>query len=351
MNLQELLALMPERKASDLLLGADTPPLFRINGELVKTEFDALSPQAVKELIYSMLSEAHKVKFEKSKELDLPYETEGSARFRVNIHMQRGTAAAAIRIIPSEIPTLEELRLPKAVADLASEPRGLVLVTGPTGSGKTTTQACMVNMINNSRNCHIITIEDPIEYVHKNMRSMVEQREVGIDTDSFNTALKYVLRQNPDVILIGEMRDLETIQTALTAAETGHLVISTLHTNDSVQALDRIIDVFPPYQQTQIRLQLSLVLQGIISQQLLPKADGSGMIVAVEILKATTGVRNIIRKAQTQELYSMIEIGAKYGMQSMDVALKDLYQRKIITYEAALSRAIQPEHLAKVLSE
>lgn len=351
MNIQELLELMPKKKASDLLLGADIPPLLRINGELIKTEYKTLTTESVRELIYSILSQPQKKKFESSKELDLPYEIEGLARFRVNIHLQRGSVAAAIRLIPSEIPTLEELKLPKAVADFAFEPRGLVLVSGPTGSGKTTTQACMVDIINSSRSCHIITIEDPIEFIHKNKKSMVEQREVGIDTSSFNIALKYVLRQDPDVILVGEMRDLETIQTALTAAETGHLVISTLHTNDSVQAIDRIIDVFPPHQQTQIRLQLSLTLQGIIAQQLLPRVDGTGRIAAIEILRATTGVRNIIRKAQSQELHSMIEIGAKYGMQSMDSVLKDLYKRKIITYDVALSRAIHPEHLAKILSE
>ena len=351
MNIEELLKLMSKKKASDLLLGADVPPILRINGELVKTEYKIFTTESVRELIYSMLSQQQKEKFESSKELDLPYEIEGLARFRVNIHLQRGSVAAAIRIIPSEIPTLEELWLPETIAEFASEARGLVLVTGPTGSGKTTTQACMVDIINSRRSCHIITIEDPIEYIHKNKKSMVEQREVGVDTNSFNIALKHVLRQDPDVILVGEMRDLETIQTALTAAETGHLVISTLHTNDSVQAIDRIIDVFPPYQQTQIRLQLSLTLQGIIAQQLLPRADGSGRIVVTEILKATTGIRNIIRKAQSQELYSMIEIGAKYGMQSMDSVLKDLYKKKIITYDVALSRAIHPEHLAKTLSE
>ncbi len=351
MEIRTLLKSMPERDATDLILAAGAAPVLRVNGKLVQTDYAALTADTAKTLIYSMLNPAQKEKFEATKELDFPYEIAGLARFRVNLHMQKGSAAAAIRIIPEEIPRLEDLNLPKAIADLANETRGLVLVTGPTGAGKTTTQACMIDIINSARSGHIITIEDPIEYVHKHKKSIVEQREVGIDTDSFNIALRNVLRQNPDVILIGEMRDLESIQVAITAAETGHLVISTLHTNDAVQTIDRIIDVFPPHQQSQIRLQLSLSLTGVVAQQLIPRADGRGLIVAVEILKITTGVRNIIRKAQTQEIYSMMEIGGKYGMQTMDSSLKGLYQAKLITYEDALSRAINPEHLQKTLSE
>ncbi len=351
MDLDSLLKMMIEKSASDLLLVADSPPILRISGSLVKVSENVLSSLDIQNLIQRILIEEQKDSFNKNKELDLPYEIPSLARFRVNLHWEKGSPAAAIRAIPFKIPTLEELRLPKAVAELSNLPRGLVLVSGPTGCGKTTTQACMVDIINSTRPCHIITIEDPIEYIHKHKKAIVEQREVGIDTASFNVALKYALRQNPDVILVGEMRDLETIATAITAAETGHLVISTLHTNDSIQAIDRIIDVFPPHQQTQIRIQVSLTLQGIIAQQLLPRVDGKGLIVATEILKGTIGIRNLIRKAQSQEIYSMIEIGAKYGMQSMDSALKGLYQRKLISYEEALGRAINPEHLQKILSE
>ncbi len=351
MEIRTLLKLTAEREATDLVLAVGAPPAVRVSGKLVHTDYAILTPQTAKELIYSMLSPAQRQKFEEKKELDLPYEVQGLARFRVNVHLQKESAAASIRLIPNEIPTLEELRLPRSVADLANETRGLVLVTGPTGSGKTTTQACMIDIINSKRSCHIITVEDPIEYIHEHKKGIVEQREVGVDTDSFGTALTHVLRQNPDVILIGEMRDLESIQVAITAAETGHLVISTLHTNDAVQTIDRIIDVFPPHQQAQVRLQLSLALQGIIAQQLLPRADGKGLILATEVLKINTGIRNIIRKAQTQEIYSMMEIGGKQGMQTMDSALRTLYQSKLISYEDAISRAISPEHLQKTLSE
>ncbi len=351
MDIKTLLKHMADRNATDLILSSGAPPTIRVAGTLIFTDYQVLNKDSVKEVVYSMISPAQKKKFEETLELDFPYELEGVARFRVNIHVQKQSVACAIRIIPTEIPTIEGLHLPKAVSELAHEPRGLVLVTGPTGSGKTTTQACMLDIVNQSRACHIITIEDPIEYIHKNKRSIVEQREVGIDTKSFNMALKFVLRQDPDVILVGEMRDLETIQTAITAAETGHLVISTLHTNDAVQAIDRMVDVFPPHQQQQIRLQLSLTLKGVIAQQLIPRADGKGLIPVVEILRVTSGVRNIIRKAQTQEIYSMMEIGGKYGMQSMDSALKALYKSKLITYDEALFRAINPEHLSKIIME
>jgi len=351
MEIKTLLKQMAEKGAADLLLAAGTPPVLRLSGKLVHTDYPSLSPESARALIYSMISPSQREKFEATKELDFPYEIEGLSRFRVNLHMQRESVAASIRIIPADIPTLEELRLPKAVAEFAGEARGLVLVTGPTGAGKTTTQACMIDIINQTRPCHVITIEDPIEYVHKHKKAIVEQREVGVDTESFNTALRHVLRQSPDVILIGEMRDLESIQVAITAAETGHLVLSTLHTNDAVQAIDRMVDVFPPHQQTQIRMQLSLALSGIVAQQLIPRSDGKGLIVATEIMKITTGVRNIIRKAQTQEIYSMMEIGGKYGMQTMDSTLKALYQSKLITYEDAIARAINPEHLQKIISE
>jgi twitching motility protein PilT len=351
MDIKALLKLMVEKSATDLILVAGSPPALRLSGRLIPTDYETLEDESLKSLLYPILSPEQKTKFDSTQELDIAYELPKAARFRVNLHIQRGTVGAAFRLIPTEIPTLEDLRLPKAVAELAHEQRGLVLVTGPTGAGKTTTQACMIDIINSSRESHIITIEDPIEYIHKHKKSIVEQREVGTDTESFNTALRHVLRQNPDVILIGEMRDLDSIQVAVTAAETGHLVLSTLHTNDAVQAIDRMIDVFPPHQQTQVRMQLSLCLQGVIAQQLVPRADKKGMIAAVEVLKANTGVKNIIRKAQSQEIYSQMEMGSKYGMQTMDMALRDLYQKGVISYDDAIAKAINAEHLSKILTQ
>jgi twitching motility protein PilT len=348
MEINSLLNTVIEKKASDLIIVAGTAPILRINDALLPIDSSRLSESEAKSLIYSLINPKQIETFERTKELDCGYELKGIARFRVNLHYQRGTVAAALRFIPTDIPSLEDLRLPKAVADFADLERGLVLVTGPTGSGKTTTQACMVNMINTGRTRHVITIEDPIEFIHENKRSVVEQREVGIDTETFNAALRTVLRQNPDVILIGEIRDLETIQTAVTAAETGHLVISTLHTNDAVQSIDRIIDVFPPYQQLQIRTQISMSLQGIIAQQLIPKMDKKGMIVATEVLVATSAIRNLIRKGTTQEISSMLDIGAKFGMQSMDASLKNLYKDKLISYEEAYAHAINREHFEKL---
>jgi twitching motility protein PilT len=347
MEINSLLKTVVEKGASDLIIVAGTSPILRINGALAPIDTTRLSDAESKSLIYSLLSQKQIETLERTKELDCSYAIKDLSRFRVNVHYQRGTVAAALRPIPTDIPRLEDLRLPKAVADFANFERGLVLVTGPTGSGKTTTQACMIDLINQNKSLHIITVEDPIEYLHANKRSIVEQREVGFDTDSFSAALKYVLRQNPDVILVGEMRDLETIQTAITAAETGHLVISTLHTNDAVQSIDRMIDVFPPHQQSQVRMQLSLSLQGVIAQQLIPKMDKRGMIVATEVLVATSAVRNLIRKGTTQEISSMLDIGAKFGMMSMDACLKSLYKNKTITYEEALAHAISQEHFEK----
>ncbi len=350
MDVSLLLNSVIKNNASDLLIVEGIAPILRISGDLVPADSKVLNAEETKALIYSLLNPSQIKEFESTKELDLSYALKGIARFRVNVHYQKGTVAASLRLIPPEIPSMEELHLPKAIEDFASLERGLVLVTGPTGAGKTTTQACMVDLINKNKSKHVITIEDPIEYSHMNKRSVVEQREVGIDTDSFNTALKRVLRQNPDVILVGEMRDLETIQTAITAAETGHLVISTLHTNDAVQSIDRIVDVFPPHQQTQIRMQLSLSLQGIIAQQLIPRLDKKGLIIAVEVLVATSAVRNLIRKSQTQEIYSMLEIGTKFGMQSMDASLKNLYLNKLISYEEAFAHALNQEHFEKTLT-
>jgi len=348
MEINSLLELLTEQKASDLHLIVGLPPVLRVVQKLIRTSMPVLNRESVKELAYQLLNDEQKATLERERELDLSAEL-GESRFRINMHFERGSVGCSIRRIPKRIPTREELRLPKQVEDLCSEGKGLVLVTGPTGCGKSSTQASMIDLINNTRGCHIVTVEDPIEYVHTNKKSIIEQREVGSDTLSFSSALKRVLRQDPNVILVGEMRDLETIHAAITAAETGHLVISTLHTPDAPQAVDRIVDVFPPHQQPQIRLMLSLTLKGVIAQQLLPHIDQKGVVPAVEILMATPAVSNIIRKASTQELYSTIEIGGKYGMQNMDSSLKQLYESKLITYETAISHAHNAEQLAKSL--
>ena len=351
MEINSILKKVIEKSASDLLIIADSPPVIRRGGRLVFLEEKVLSADDSKTLIYALLTEQQQAQFEKEKELDSSYHVPGVSRFRVNVHYQRGTVAAALRTIPEEIPSIDTLHLPASVLEFIKEPRGLVLVTGATGSGKSTTQAAMIDVINRNRSCHIVTVEDPIEFIHKNNKSVIEQREVGFDTDSFNNSLNHVLRQDPDVILIGEMRELDTISTAVTAAETGHLVISTLHTNDAVQTIDRIVDVFPPHQQNQIRIQLSMTLQGVISQQLIQRADGMGLIVAAEILKVNSAVRNIIRKGSTQDIYSMMEIGVKQGMQTMDMALRDLYKDGLIKYEDAVARAINQENLEKMLAK
>jgi len=322
--------------------------MLRVAGTLVVTPYDTLTSETSKALVYSLLNEDQRSLFEKEKELDIASE-QGASRFRINVHFARGSVGAAIRRIPKKIPTLKELRMPKMLDDFCYEMRGLILVTGPTGCGKSTTQAAMIDVVNSNRTSHIITVEDPIEYVHSHKKSLIEQREVGIDTITFGNALKRVLRQDPNVILVGEMRDLETIQTAITAAETGHLVISTLHTPDAPQAIDRIIDVFPPHHQSQVRLQLSMTLKGIIAQQLIPKKDKSGVVSAVEVMVATPAVRNIIRKSTTQELYSVIEIGNKYGMQSMDSSLKELYDQNLISYDEAILHAQNVEQLTKAI--
>ena len=345
MNIQDLFDLVAKEKASDLLISAGAPPILRINGQLFRSRTDAFTPEQTKDLIYDFLSEEQQAAFEANKELDFSLAVGRRHRFRVNVYYQKQAVTAALRPIPEKIPSLKSLGLPPAVADLAKARQGLILVTGPTGSGKTTTQAALIDLINNERACHIITIEDPIEYVHAHKRSIVDQREVGGDTNTFACALKSALRQDPDVILVGEMRDLETIQAALTAAETGHLVFSTLHTNDAIQTVDRIIDVFPAGQQQQIRFQLSMTLLAIVSQRLIPRADKSGRVLACEILRNNTAIANLIRDGKTHQVYSVVETSKREGMLTMDRSVKNLYNDGIITYEDAIAQVRNPKEI------
>jgi len=344
MDIQSLLKRMQEIGASDLHIVAGVPPIFRVNGKLTSLDDKRLTGEESKFLVYSLMTEEQKRKFEKTRELDFSFGISGLGRFRINAHFQRGSVASAIRLIPYRIPSLSELNLPPILADLALKENGLILVTGPTGCGKSTTLASMVEIINEKKFSHIIIIEDPIEYLHHHKKSIIEQREVGTDTLSFGTSLKYALRQDPDVILIGEMRDLETIATAITAAETGHLILATLHTPDAPQSVDRIIDVFPPHQQNQVRMQLSSCLQAVISQRLLPREDRKGRIPAVELLIATPAVRNLIRSGKSHQLYTAMETGAQFGMQTLDQALKDLVRKRRITLEMALYVARDPKN-------
>jgi len=332
--------------ASDILLTADAPPVLRIAGELVHLEMPPLDADATRKQIYSLLSDREIAELEREGEVDFAVTVGKSARFRGNAYRQRGAVACALRLVPTRVPTFEELRLPKVLEDLSLAPQGLVLITGPTGHGKSTTQAAMVDFINRTRACHVITIEDPIEFEHHSARSIVEQREVGRDTGSFARALKHVLRESPDVILIGEMRDLETIAAALTAAETGHLVLATLHTNSAAQSIDRLIDVFPPHQQNQIRIQLSFCLLAALAQRLLPRADGKGLVLATELLRATPAVGNLIREAKGQQIASIIETQAKSGMHTLDASIKRLYREGLVTREEAQRCMANPAALA-----
>jgi twitching motility protein PilT len=345
-DMKNLFDLVMVRKASDLLLTAGAPPLLRINGELKATEYPEMTPDENKRLVYSILTDKQREKFEETRELDMSIGVTGGHRFRVNVYMQKGCVTAALRAIAEQIPTLEELGLPKIIAKLAFRPQGLILVTGPTGHGKTTTQAAMLDLINSHKRCHIITVEDPIEYVHHHKKSVIDQREIGSDTLSFPAALKYVLRQDPDVILIGEMRDLETISSALTAAETGHLVIATLHTNDAIQTVDRVVDVFPSQQQQQIRMQLALSMLAIVSQRLLPRANGKGRVLAAEILRNNSAVGNLVREAKTHQIYSIMETHSKDGMITLDSSIKQLYLRGIISYDVAVNHVRNPQSIA-----
>ncbi len=332
METLELLQRSAEANASDLLLTVGVPPVLRIEGQMTKMDLGILSPKDCKDLIYSLLNENQIKRLEKNRELDFTYDIPGLSRFRVNVHFQRSSVAASIRTIPKEIPGFKELYLPDILIKFCKLDHGFVLVTGRAASGKSTTLATLVSHINENRNSHVITVEDPIEFLYAHEKGVVEQREVGNDTMSFASALKYVLRQNPDVVMIGEMRDLETIAAAVTAAETGHLVFGTLHTLNASQTIDRIIDVFPPTQQQQIRYQLAITLEGIVSQQLVPKRGG-GQIVACEILIVTPAVRNLIREGNTHQIDVLIETGSKHGMQSMDQALLKLHRDGKITNE------------------
>jgi twitching motility protein PilT len=343
-----LLAVM-ERNASDLHLTAGSPPMIRQHGKLHALDYPAMTPQATREVVYSILTNDQRQRLETDWQIDFAYSIPGKARFRVNSYFQRASLSAAFRLIPSEMPALRDLGLPPVLQEFTKKPRGFVLVTGPTGSGKSTTLAAMLDSINEERHEHILTIEDPIEFLHKHKKCIVNQRELGADAQSFALGLKAALRQDPDVILVGEMRDLETISTALTAAETGHLVFATLHTQDTAQTVDRIVDVFPPDQQQQVRVQLSVSLQGIVTQQLLPKADGQGRTVATEVLVPTPAVRNLIREGKTHQIYSALQTGAQFGMQTMDTALAQLVREQKITRELAEARSSTPEELRRLM--
>ena len=341
---------MVEARASDVHLSPGFHPAMRVKGSITPLEdYPVLSPQHTRDTVYSILNDDQRKTFESNKQIDIAYAIPGVARFRVNCFFQRGSISAAFRLIPQEIPQLTQLQLPQVLEEFTRKPRGFVLFTGPTGSGKSTSMAALIDIINRERAEHILTIEDPIEFLHQHRRCIVNQREIGADADDFALALKSALREDPDVILVGEMRDLETISTALTAAETGHLVFATLHTQSTSQTVDRIIDVFPAHQQQQVRMQLSIALQGIVTQQLLPTADGQGRVVACEVLVPTPAVRNLIREGKTHQIYSAIQTSGAIGMQTMDAHLAQLVRGNKITRELAEQRASVPEELKRLL--
>lgn len=339
MEIRDLLLLCIEKKASDLHITNNEPPILRLDGKLTRTNFAVLDKAELKKMVYSILTNPQKEAFERDLELDFSLSSPGLDRFRVNIHLQKGSVEAAFRRIPLAIPDMQQLRLPSVAIDLARKPNGLVLVTGPTGVGKTTTLAAMINLINNEKECLIVCIEDPIEFVHSNKKSVIKQREIYSDTHSFAGALKHTLRQDPNVIVVGEMRDLETISTTLTAAETGHLVLATLHTPDAPQTIQRIIDVFPPHQQQQVKLQLADCLQGVVSQLLLPNASGTGRVLACEIMTGTPAIKNLIREQEIEQIPTLMQTGGQYGMKTMDKSLKELFQEGLITLDIAMSKA------------
>jgi twitching motility protein PilT len=348
-SMDELLKLAVDKNASDLHITVGRPPVLRIHGQMLDLEYEPLDGRGARNLVYSIISGEEQKRFEEELEFDFAYECEGIGRFRVNAHWDRGYVGATLRVINSRIPPLKELNMPSLLADLCRLPSGLIVITGPTGSGKSTTMASMIDVINNERRCHIVTIEDPIEYLHHHKKSVITQREVGNDTKSFENALKRVLRQDPDVILVGEMRDPESIAMTITAAETGHLVFTTLHTVDAPQTVDRIVDIFSPHQQNQIRMQLSGTLRAVISQQLLPRANGTGRISAQEIMLSTHGVKNLIRKGETHQIYTLIQTSRQTGMQTMNQSLRDLVTSGAITKEIALLNTQNPDELRQLL--
>ncbi len=350
-TLHDFLKFMVDSGASDLHITTGAAPQIRIDGDIRPINHPILMPNDTKQLCYSILTDAQKRILEENNELDLSFGVKGLARFRGNVYVQRGAIAGAFRRIPYEFLTFEQLGLPPVIQEISRRPRGLVLVTGPTGSGKSTTLASMIDAINIERHDHIITIEDPIEYIHPHKNCIVNQREVGSDTHSFKKALKSILRQDPDVVLLGELRDLETIEAALTIAETGHLCFATLHTNGCVQTINRMVDVFPTNQQSQVRTQLSFVLEGVLSQTLIPRASGKGRVLALEVMVPNVGIRALIRDDKVHQLYSQMQMGQdKYGMQTMNQALFDLYHRKLITLESALSRSSEKDELRQMVA-
>ncbi|MDB4963148.1 MAG: twitching motility protein [Myxococcales bacterium] len=350
LNLQALLKAMTDKGASDLHVTAGSPPRLRIDGDLVKLQTEALTPVDTKTLCYSVMNDAQKLRFEEDLEIDFSFGIRGMARFRANVYMQQACVGGAFRVVPYNIIPLENLGLPQVVTDLCDKPRGLVLVTGPTGSGKSTTLASMIDRINTRTKGHIITVEDPIEFQHSHKSCLVNQREIGRDSTSFKRALKYILRQDPDVVLIGEMRDLETVEAALTIAETGHLAFATLHTNSAIQSINRIIDVFPSHAQSQVRAVLSFVLEGVVTQQLIPNATGSGRALCAEVMVPNAAIRNLIREDKLHQIYSQMQIGqSKFGMQTMNQSLVDLYLRKVITLDEAIGHSSEIDELKTMI--
>ena len=347
-SIEELLTVMVQRGGSDLHISAGSPPRVRVDGVLVNTEHDMLTPDVTQKLIYSYLSSEQVAAFEKDLELDLSFGIDGLGRFRCNVFLQRGTVGAVLRVIPYEIMSFSELGLPVQVCEsLCSLPKGLILVTGSTGSGKSTTLASMLDYINQNRSGHIVTIEDPIEFLHRNKNCLCNQREIGSDTHSFKEALRSALRQDPDIVMVGELRDRDTVEAALTIAETGHLTFATLHTSDAITTVNRIVDIFPSYQQSQVRTQLSFVLQAAFCQQLLPRANGRGRVLSVELLLCTAAVKALIRDDKVEQVYSIMQTGGRLGMRTMNQSLSDLYRAGLITYEDALQSTLDPEDLKR----
>jgi len=350
-TLPELLKTLVENEGSDLHIATNTPPQIRVHGHLRRLEMPDLQPADTKQLVYSVLTDSQKKRFEESNELDFSFGMRGLARFRCNVFTQRGAVGAVYRVIPEKIRSLQELNLPQVLGNLAERPRGLVLVTGPTGSGKSTTLAAILDKINSERHDHILTIEDPIEYIHQHKSCLVNQREVHSDTGSFGNALRAALREDPDVVLIGEMRDLETVEAALKIAETGHLTFGTLHTNSAAQTINRIIDIFPANQQAQIRTQLSLVLEGIVCQALLPRADGKGRVCSLEIMIPTPAIRNLIRDDKIHQIYGAMQTGQeKLGMQTANQSLASLYQRRLVTLDAVMNSSSNKDELQEMIN-